>query len=223
MSQRLTSLADASEAQNQLIGVGSSVSRASCLLKPNVWLSLLVDYVPSDPCYTAGVLVAGMQHGSLVRYEGDRTESVSKRNHPDARNHPHELLQLVLQELSLGRVIGPFSLQSPPFECIKICPLNIVPKGGKKWRLIQDLSSPQGHSVNDGILHIPTQWQLIDDALQLIYDAGRGCHLVKMDVKAAYRQLPIHPDDWHLFGFVCEDLMPASKVERTQQGKRQRQ
>jgi hypothetical protein len=41
----------------------------------------------------------------------------------------------------------------------------------------------------------------------LIYDAGRGCHLVKMDVKSAYRQLPIHPDDWHLFGFVCEDLL----------------
>jgi hypothetical protein len=134
-------------------------------------------------------------------------EPVSKRNHPDARKHPHELLQLVLQELSLGRVIGPFSLESPPFQHIKICPLNIVPKGEKKWRLIQDLSSPQRHSVNDGIFHMPTEWQLIDDALQLIYDAGRGCHLVKMDVKSAYRQLPIHPDDWHLFGFVCEDLL----------------
>jgi hypothetical protein len=61
--------------------------------------------------------------------------------------------------------------------------------------------------VNDGIFHMPTEWQLIDDALQLIYDAGSGCHLVKMDVKSAYRQLPIHPDDWHLFGFVCEDLL----------------
>jgi hypothetical protein len=132
---------------------------------------------------------------------------VRKRNHPDARNHPHELLQLVLQELSLGRVIGPFSLQSPPFECVMICPVNIVPKGEKKWRLIQDLSSPQGHSVNDGILHMPTEWQLIDDALQLVYDAGTSCHLVKMDVKSAYRQLPMHPDDWRLFGFVCEGLL----------------
>ena len=54
---------------------------------------------------------------------------------------------------------------------------------------------------------MPTEWQLIDDALQLIHDAGRRCHLVKMDVKSAYRQLPIHPDDWHLFGFVCDDLL----------------
>ena len=173
---------------------GINMSRATCSLKPDAWSALLVDYVPSDSCYTSEVLVAGMKYGSYTRYEGDRTEPVNKRNHPDARKHPHELLQLVLQELSLGRVIGPFSLQSPPFEHIKICPLNIVPKGEKKWRLIQDLSSPQGHSVNDGIFHMPTEWQLIDDALQLIHDAVRGCHLVKMDVKSAYRQLPIHPD-----------------------------
>jgi len=32
---------------------------------------------------------------------------------------------------------------------------------------------------------MPPEWQLIDDALQLVYDAGRGCHLVKMDVKSA--------------------------------------
>jgi hypothetical protein len=185
MSQRITTLSNASHAQMQLINVGINMSRATCSLKPDVWSSLLVDYVPSDSCYTSQVLVAGMKYGSYTRYEGDRIESVSKRNHPDARKHPHELLQLVLQELSLGRVIGPFSLQSPPFQHIKICPLNIVPKGEKKWRLIQDLSSPEGHSVNDGIFHMPTEWQLIDDALQLIHDAGRGCHLVKMDVKSA--------------------------------------
>jgi len=132
MAQRLSMLADASDAQKQLINVGNSVSRANFLFKQDVWSTLLVDYVPSDSCYSTEVLVAGMKYGSLVRYEGDRTESVSKQNHPDARKHPHELLQLVLQELQLGRVIGPFSLQSPPFHCVKICPLNIVPKGEKK-------------------------------------------------------------------------------------------
>ena len=136
MSQRITSMPNASAAQKQLINVGINMSRATCSLKQDVWSALLVDYVPSDSCYTSEVLVAGMKYGSYARYEGDRTESVSKRNHPDARKHPHELLQLVLQELALGRVIGPFSVQSPPFEHIKICPLNIVPKGEKKWRLI---------------------------------------------------------------------------------------
>ena len=97
----MTTLSNASDTQKQLINVGINMSRATCSLKPDVWSSLLVEYVPSDSCYTSEVLVAGMKYGSYVRYEGDRMESVSKRNHPDARKHPRELLQLVLQELSL--------------------------------------------------------------------------------------------------------------------------
>ena len=108
MAQRLSMLADASDAQKQLINVGNSASRAICSLKRNVWSTLLVDYVPSDSCYSAKVLIARMKYGSLVRYEGDRTQSVSKQNLPDARKHPHELLQLVLQELQLGRFVLDF-------------------------------------------------------------------------------------------------------------------
>jgi hypothetical protein len=36
---------------------------------------------------------------------------------------------------------------------------------------------------------------------------GRGCHLAKMDVKSAYRLLPIHHTDWHLSGCVIEGLL----------------
>lgn len=43
MSQCITSLSGASDAQKQLINVGSNVARASCLLKQDVWSSLLVD------------------------------------------------------------------------------------------------------------------------------------------------------------------------------------
>ena len=53
MSQRVASLSNASNAQKQLINVGINMSRATCSLKPDVWSSLLVDYVPSDSCYTS--------------------------------------------------------------------------------------------------------------------------------------------------------------------------
>ena len=65
MSQRVASLSNASDAQKQLINVGINMSRATCSLKPDVWSSLLVDYVPSDSCYTSEVLVAGMKYGFL--------------------------------------------------------------------------------------------------------------------------------------------------------------
>jgi hypothetical protein len=81
MSQRICSVPNASNAQKQLISTGSGLPRASCSLKQSVWSQLLVDYIPSDSCYTSEVLVAGMRYGSYVRYEGDRMESVSKRNH----------------------------------------------------------------------------------------------------------------------------------------------
>src|ERR1700739_4727053 len=45
MSQRLSVLHEASDAQKQLINVGNSVSRAQCSLKQDVWQTLLADYV----------------------------------------------------------------------------------------------------------------------------------------------------------------------------------
>jgi hypothetical protein len=103
-------------------------------------------------------------------------------------------------------MIGPFDPHQSSLPYTKISPLNIVPKK-KTWRLINDLSTPSRNSVNDGIYHMPTKCQLIQHALQLISDMGRGCHLAKMDVKSAYRLLPIHHTDWHLFGCVVENLL----------------
>src|ERR1700687_4471445 len=47
ISQRVTSLSDATDTQKQLISVGINMSSATCSLKRNVWSSLLVEYVPS--------------------------------------------------------------------------------------------------------------------------------------------------------------------------------
>jgi hypothetical protein len=201
LQHRVRTLCDASSLQQQMIEAGNGASRAVCPFNPNVWKQLLVGYTPSDPNYTADVLIAGMVNGSYVRYEGDRTSTARVRNHPDARAHPEETARLIIQELQLGRMIGPFLPDHSPLPHTKISPLNIVPKK-ESWRLINDLSSPHLQSVNGGIYHMPTTWQLIQHALQLMTDMGRGCHLAKMDVKSAYRLLPIHPTDWHLFGCV---------------------
>lgn len=63
-----------------------------------------------------------------------------------------EYLQL---EVALGRIASPFS--SPPFT------IGVIPKNSQpgKWRLILDLSLPQGHSVNDGIPKSPFSIQYV--------------------------------------------------------------
>lgn len=71
-----------------------------------------------------------------------------------------------------------------------------------KWRLILDLSSPNGYSVNDGIAKdlCSLSYVSIDDIVARVVNTGRGAMLAKFDLKSAYRQIPVHPDDKWLLG-----------------------
>ena len=53
--------------------------------------------------------------------------------------------------MARGWVAGPFP--SPPLPNLQVSSFGVIPKKGQpgKWRLIVDLSSPHGSSVNDGI------------------------------------------------------------------------
>ena len=65
------------------------------------------------------------------------------------------------------------------------------------WRLIVDLSSSVGHSINDGIpkdLYF-LKYVTADEAIRSLVDLGPGA---LFDVKAAYNNIPIHLDDRYL-------------------------
>ena len=67
----------------------------------------------------------------------------------------------------------------------------------RKWRLILNLSLPRGKSVNDGISKewCSLSYLSVDDVVTRVLALGRGTLLAKFDLKAAYRNVPIHPDD----------------------------
>ena len=77
----------------------------------------------------------------------------------------------------------------------------VIPKRHQynKWRLIIDLSSPRGRSVNDGIDRSMSllAYILVADIASAILSLGPGSLLAKSDVKHAYRQ---NPDDRPLLG-----------------------
>jgi len=86
-------------------------------------------------------------------------------------------------------------------------PIGLAPKQTNDvqsgWRVIFDLSSPEGISVNDGI---PKEYgtlvyETINDAIQLVAQAGRGAVMMKRDLKAAFRHIPINPCDYWLLLF----------------------
>ncbi len=66
-----------------------------------------------------------------------------------------------------------------------------------KWRLIVDLSSPSGASVNDGIDSRLTSlsYVRVKEAVEEIRRLGKGALLAKVNIKRTYRNIPVHPND----------------------------
>ena len=95
-----------------------------------------------------------------------------------------------------------------------LCPstlnrFGVIPKGHQKdkWWLILDLSYPTGHSVNDGIeLELCSlSYTSVDHAAGLIIAQGGGTLQAKLDLKSAYRMVPVHPEDRQLLGMKWKD------------------
>jgi len=65
------------------------------------------------------------------------------------------------------------------------------------------LSSPENASINDFIDSnlCSVQYARFDDAVHMIHDLGRNCKLFKMDLKNAFRLLPVRLADIELLGF----------------------
>ncbi len=95
-------------------------------------------------------------------------------------------------------MLGPLSTeQTPPHTHINR--MGLAPKGHNtgKWRIITDLSHPQGASVNDGVdpSLCSLSYTTVDDVARRISTMGRGTLMAKTDIAAAYRIIPVHPDD----------------------------
>ena len=68
--------------------------------------------------------------------------------------------------------------------------------------MIVDLSSPAGHSVNDGIDGelSSLSYTSVDDVMRRVLEFGQGALMAKADIKHAYRNVAVHPDDRELLG-----------------------
>ena len=107
-----------------------------------------------------------------------------------------------------GRIAGPF--RSPPLPNLHISSFGVILKKGQpgKWRLIVDLSSLGGVSVNHGInAHEFTLYYItVDQVIRMVSRLGRGALMAKFDVEAAYHNISVHPSDNHL-PVVKKDLL----------------
>ena len=148
-------------------------------------------------------LISIALYGTRIGFEGIPSGHVQCLNHSSAFAHPEIITQSIQNELQKGRIKQISSLPQDLF----CSPIGLVPKetNGVQsgWRVIFDLSSPEGTSVNDGI---PKEYgtlvyETLNDAIQLVAQAGRGAVMMKRDLKAAFRHIPISPCDYWLLLF----------------------
>ena len=159
----------------------------------------LLEHYPDQrfPHILAGIAT----YGARLGYEGTQSAKIRLNNYKSVLEQPNTLEEGINEDLKLHRtrVINPLP------KAYYISPLGLVPKTTAGittgWRRIHDLSAPRGRSVNDGIpKHYGTiVYETFQFALRLIGKAGKGCTLVKRDLKSAFRYVPVSPyDQWLL-------------------------
>ena len=103
--------------------------------------------------------------------------------------------------------------QMAPSPPLQISPFGAIPKKYRpdKWRLIVD---PQGHSVNDAIPKAlySVAYSSVDQAVGLAHALGRGCLMAKLDLKEAYRVVPVHPSYQRFLGVRWKGVTHIDRV-----------
>ena len=139
------------------------------------FLSLL-----QDQRFTA-FLRRGISSGFRLGFNPASTLRSSKRNSPSATSLSTKVDDYLRDEVetgNLGRVADSSSTH--------ISPIGFIPKKNKpgKYRLIVNLSAPEGASVNDGISFVASSFHYVTvrETARMI---PQGAFLAKIDLKAA--------------------------------------
>ena len=154
--------------------------------------------------HEAAQILEGITRGIDVDFQGDRS---AERFGPNLRVEEADVAKvsaIIAADVAAGKKAGPFD--SPPLPNFVVSPIGAVPKKEVgRIRVIPHLSYPfGGDSVNASVRDETMTLGSVAEAAGHILAFGRGCWLVKLDVEAAYKQVPVRPQDWHLLGFKWE-------------------
>ena len=112
------------------------------------------------------------------------------------------------KELDAGNIFGPFNPHT--ITDLHTNRFGVIPKKHQpgQWRLITDLSFPEGASVNDAIDSslCSLVYTSVEHVAEVALKLGPGSLLAKIDIKSAYRLIPVHPLDRHMLGMQWEGL-----------------
>ena len=127
----------------------------------------------------------------------------AKQNGTSAIEHLLVVESYLRSERAEGRMIGLMDSKSVPG--LHTNRFGVIPKdhATNRWRLITDLSFPEGTSINDGIRPelCSLTYTSVDRVARAAEQLGPGALLAKVDT---YRLVPVHPDERPLLGVAWE-------------------
>ena len=127
-------------------------------------------------------------------------------NSKKVQENPKITWHLIKDEITKGFILGPFKTkQIPNLFCV---PVNIVEKETSSglYCLIQDFSFPWGDNTNGINAMVPKEnktvsYSGIDDMARMALDLGSLSWAMRIDIKHAFKCLPLAPSQWHLTDF----------------------
>lgn len=176
-------------------------------IKVHMLEKLLRDY----PCrVAASELLTGFKSGFRLHYQGPRIPTTAT-NLASALQHSDILNEKLRHEVFLGRMAGPFD--TSPISTLHISPVGLVPKKDGGMRLITHLSHPPQGSINDFIdpATCSVHYSSFDQVLQMISKLGQSALIGKMDIKSAFRLLPVNPADFDCLGIKFQNKFYIDK------------
>ena len=156
-------------------------------------------------------LINGLRFGFKIGYHGPRT-TLTSANLRSAFESPTVVAEYLATECARGHTAGPF--QEQPCHPFRSAGIGIIPKKSGGHRLIVHLSAPDGMSINDGIHEeqFSLQYITVDDVVAQVIKHGKDALMFKVDIKHAFRIVPVHPEDWPLLGMVWDGQYYVDKV-----------
>ena len=167
-----------------------------------------------DTTFT-GLILSGITGGFRIGFNHLSTHLESTCTHSNMRSaieHPDIVNNYLSIEKTAGR-IGTLPAKLRDSTSLQTSPFGVIPKKSNPGKWI-DLSAPEGHSVNDGIdkALCSISYVKIDQVVNHMLSFPPGALMAKIDIKHAYRNIPVHPDDRHLLAMRWQDEILVDKV-----------
>lgn len=158
------------------------------------------------------MLIDGVRHGFDIGLKSDPEITVECKNLRSARQHADFVTEAIKKECEQGYLVGPFKMLETD-RVYRVSPIGVAEgKYSGKKRLILDLSSPHDDgdivSINDYMdkEECSLQYVRIDDAINIIKSLGNGALMTKVDIKDAFRILPVKSSQWPLLTIKWNNL-----------------